>query len=224
MLTKTLAFPFTLSIASAILRFTLELGADMATTRRLGTEKSATRAALMDAVESVMREDGYGALTARRVAEQAGLKHQLVYYYFQTLDDLLIATYERHIGRYLKRIERAFLAERPLHSFWRVHANPVDAVLNMEFLSLANHNEPIRTRTIAFGEDVRRLGLSRLEILFRHSGSGVDALNPFAVTMAISAVGSILGLETAIGISGGHAETRALIEWCIDQLEPDRGR
>ena len=56
----------------------------------------------MDAVESVMREDGYGALTARSVAERAGLKHQLVYYYFQTLDDLLIATYERHIGRYLE--------------------------------------------------------------------------------------------------------------------------
>jgi hypothetical protein len=45
-------------------------------------------------------------------------------------------------------------------------------------------------------------------------------VSPFAVTMAITSIGSILGLETAIGISGGHAETRALIEWCIDQLEP----
>ncbi|MET0588203.1 MAG: hypothetical protein ABWZ75_06730 [Novosphingobium sp.] len=49
---------------------------------------------------------------------------------------------------------------------------------------------------------------------------GKGVVNPFAVTMAISSIGSILGLETAIGISGGHAETRALIEWCIDQLEP----
>ena len=191
----------------------------MASNRRLGAEGSATRAILMDGVEAVMREDGYGALTARSVAERAGLKHQLVYYYFPTLDDLLIATYERHIGRYLAGMEEAFKSDRPLHAFWRVHADPADATLNMEFLSMANHVEAIRVRTIEFGERVRRLGLDRLETLFHTPDAGKGVVNPFAVTMAISSIGSILGLETAIGISGGHAETRALIEWCIDQLE-----
>lgn len=186
----------------------------------MGSEKSETRAQLMDAVENVMRGDGYGALTARSVAECAGLKHQLVYYYFQTLDDLLIATYERHIARYLARIEAALETEQPLHAFWQVHANPTDAILNSEFLSMANHNEVIRSRTIEFGEQVRRLGLDRMEARFRRPDNGVDEVNPFAVTMAITSIGSILGLETAIGITGGHAETRALIEWCIDQLEP----
>ena len=94
----------------------------MASKRRLGLETSKTRSALMDAVGNVMREDGYGALTARSVAERAGLKHQLVYYYFQTLEDLLIATYERHIERYLARIELALESEQPLHAFWQVHA------------------------------------------------------------------------------------------------------
>ena len=192
----------------------------MATKRRMGSETSETRVALMDAVENVMREDGYGALTARSVAERARLKHQLVYYYFQTLDDLLIATYERHIARYLARIEEALDARQPLHAFWRVHADPVDATLNSEFLSMANHNDAIRSRTIAFGEHVRRLGLDRLEERFRRPDDGKEAVTPFAVTMAITSIGSILGLETAIGITGGHAETRALIEWCIDQLEP----
>lgn len=178
----------------------------------------------MDAVEAVMREDGYGALTARSVAVRADLKHQLVYYYFQALDDLLIATYERHIERYLARIEAALAEERPLHAFWRAHANPTDATLNSEFLSMANHSEAIRTRTVEFGERVRRLGLERLEKRFRRPVAGRETVNPFAVTMAITSIGSVLGLETAIGITGGHAETRALIEWCIDQLEPDRGR
>lgn len=192
----------------------------MATKRRMGSEKSETRVTLMDAVENVMREDGYGALTARSVAERAGLKHQLVYYYFQTLDDLLIAAYERHIERYLARIRQALETERPLHAFWQVYSNPTDATLNSEFLSMANHHEAIRTRTVEFGEHVRRLGLDRLEERFRRPDAGTDAVNPFAVTMAIASVGNVLGLETAIGISGGHAELRALIEWCIDQLEP----
>jgi len=192
----------------------------MATKRRLGTETSISRAILMDAVEAVMREDGYGALTARSIAERAGLKHQLVYYYFQTLEDLLVATYERHIERYRTRIEDAMAAEFPLHAFWQVHANPVDAVLNMEFLSLANHNDAIRTHTATFGEDIRRLGLDRLQKLVPPPAPGIDAVTPFALTMVLSAVGSILGLETAIGIGGGHAETRRMIEWCIDELEP----
>lgn len=188
--------------------------------RRLGTEGSATRAALMDAVEAVMRAYGYGALTARKVAEEAGLKHQLVYYYFPTLDDLLTATYERHIARYMARIEEAFRAERPLHAFWHVHSDPVDAVLNMEFLAMANHNEGIRALTVSFGERIRRYGLEQLDFPLLKPASGASAINPFAVTMALTSIGSILGLETAIGITGGHRETLGLIEWCIDQLEP----
>lgn len=192
----------------------------MATKRRFGTESSVSRTTLMNAVEEVMREDGYGALTARSVAERADLKHQLVYYYFQTLEDLLVATYDRHMERYRSRIEEAMASEFPLHAFWQVHANPADAVLNMEFLSLANHNEAIRTRTAAFGEDIRQLGLDRLKTLVRPAAPGIEAVTPFALTMVLSAVGSILGLETAIGIGGGHAETRRMIEWCIDELEP----
>ena len=167
-----------------------------------------------------MRDDGYGALTARSVAEKAGLKHQLVYYYFQTLDDLLIAAYERHIASYLVRIEEALASDAPLHAFWAVHANPPDATLNMEFLSMANHVPGIRARTVEFGENVRRLGLSKMDSLIHRPAAGMEAVTPFAVTMAITAIGSILGLENAIGISGGHAEMRTMIEWCIDQLEP----
>lgn len=193
----------------------------MTSTRRLGTETSTTRTALMDAVEAVMREEGYGALTARSVAERAGLKHQLVYYYFQTIRDLLVATYERHIDRYLARIEAALSSPRPLHAFWAVHANAPDATLNMEFLALANHHQAIRERTVAFGEEVRRLGLKQMDTALRRPRGDADALTPFAVTMILSSVGSVLGLESAIGITGGHGETRRLIEWCIDRLEPE---
>jgi len=193
----------------------------MASQRRLGQENSASRTALMDGVESVLRDDGYAALSARTVAERAGLKHQLVYYYFQTMDDLLMATYRRHTDRVLERIELAFRAPRPLHAVWDVWSNPVDSRLNMEFLVMANHNEAIRAATIAIGEESRRVGLERIAQLLAPTKLDGAVFNPMAVMMAISSLGGIVGLESALGISGGHAETRAMVEWCLDQLEPE---
>ncbi|MBW8753242.1 MAG: TetR/AcrR family transcriptional regulator [Sphingomonadales bacterium] len=190
-------------------------------TRRLGLENSSSRAALMDGVEAVMREDGYAALTARSVATRAGLKHQLVYYYFQTMDDLLMATYQRHIGRVQAQVERAFRQPRPLHAFWEVCSNPFDARLNMEFMAMANHNEAIRAETVAFGESIRRVGLAEAAAQIDGTPMGREMFSPFAVTQAIAAIGSTVGLETTLGINGGHQETRAMVEWWLNRLEPE---
>lgn len=193
----------------------------MAATRRLGLESSSSRAALMDGVEAVMREDGYAALTARSVAGRAGLKHQLVYYYFQTMDDLLMATYRRHIARVEQQVEEAFRRPRPLHAFWEVCSNPRDARLNMEFMAMANHNEAIRAETVRFGERLRRVGLDRVAALIEAAPSGREMFSAFAVTQAIAAIGTTVGLESTLGIQGGHEETRAMVAWWLDRLEPE---
>lgn len=188
-------------------------------TRRIGSETSATRAALMDGVEAVMRELGYGALTARSVAERAGLKHQLVYYYFETMDELLMATYLRHTGRVSESLEQALQSARPLHALWQVSSNPQDAVLNMEFMALANHNPAIREETVAFGERIRRMGLDGIRSNLGETGAPTEAATPIALGIAVSALGMNLGMEATLGISGGHAELKALVEWCLDRLE-----
>ena len=45
----------------------------MASARRIGAPDAKNRAALIDAAEALMIEDGYAAVTSRRVAEKAGL-------------------------------------------------------------------------------------------------------------------------------------------------------
>lgn len=193
----------------------------MATNRRMGTESSASRAALMDAVEAVMRKDGYAALTARRVAQQAGLNYQLVFYYFGTMDELVLATYRRHIARYRQMLEQALRSERPLHSYWAVNSDAHDAALNMEFMAMSNHNELVRAETMLIGEEIRRFNFERVGPAIA-AATHSDAVTPAAVVMVLNYVGSLLGLETALGISGVHSEIRALIGWCVDQLEPSK--
>ncbi len=186
----------------------------------MGPENAATRSALMDATEAVMREEGYAAVSSRRVAERAGVNQQTVYYYFETMDDLLLATYRRRTQTMLEKVERAMAAERPLHAFWQTLSDPFDAALTMEYLALANHNEQIRLETIDFGERLRRVELDKLGARVKPRTPDDEAVIPLAVIMAISYVGHVLGFEAILGIRGGHRELRGLVEWCLRQLEP----
>jgi len=173
----------------------------------------------MDAVEAVMREDGYAALTARRVAERAGLNYQLVFYYFGTMDELILATYRRHIDRYRDTMGQALASDRPLHSYWAVNSDAHDAALNMEFMAMSNHNPLVRAETMRVGEEIRRFNLERVAPALA-AVTQTDTITPAAVVMVLNYVGSLLGLETALGISGVHSEIRSLVEWCVDRLEP----
>jgi len=67
----------------------------MASDRRIGGPDAKNRGILLDAAEQLMLEDGSAAVTSRRVAERAGLKPQLVHYYFRTMDDLFIEVFRR---------------------------------------------------------------------------------------------------------------------------------
>jgi AcrR family transcriptional regulator len=194
----------------------------MASKRRMGPETSATRAVLMDAVEAVMREDGYAALSARKVAARAGLKYQIVFYYFETMDELLLAAYRRRTQTVLARTQAALDSARPLHAFWQAASDPSDAALSLEYMAMSNHNPLIRAETIAFGEQIRRVVAERLSEGEGLSQPTPDAaiFTPFAISMAISSIGGIFGFESALGISGGRQETRSLVEWCLNRLEP----
>lgn len=187
----------------------------------MGPENSATSTALMDAVEAVMRENGYAALSARSIAARAGLKYQIVFYYFGTIEDLLLATYRRRTHTVLERTEQALRSDQPLHALWQASCDPSDAALSLEYMAMSNHNQVIRAETIAFGERLRGIVRDHVERLEWANG-GNAAIQPFAVSMAISSLGGLLGFEAALGISGGHAETTALVEWCLSQFEPGR--
>lgn len=52
----------------------------------VGLEKSETRTALLEAAERLMGEEGYAAVTSRRLGAYAGVRPQLVHYYFRTIE------------------------------------------------------------------------------------------------------------------------------------------
>lgn len=186
--------------------------------RRMGPENAATRTVLMDAVEEVMRQSGYAAVSARSVAAQAGLKYQLVFYYFETMDELLVSTYRRNLDISWARMEAAIVSERPLHALWDMWAHPTNGAVWLEFMALANHNPLIREEKAKFSARVLELTSTQLD------GSTIQSPNsvftPIAIGAVLSCIGGMLAFEGAHGAVAVHDETRALVDWSLDQLEP----
>jgi AcrR family transcriptional regulator len=193
----------------------------MSKKRRIGAEDSATRKALLDAAMHLMVTEGYAAVTSRRVAAQAGLKPQLVHYYFRTMDDLFIALVRRGAEQNLARQARALASPRPLRALWEFSSDPGGTTLTMEFSALANHRKAIRAELAAHAEEFRRLQSRVLSHVME--GYEIDpALFPAeAILVLMIAVSQILVIEETLGVTTGHAEMRALVERLLARYEGD---
>lgn len=76
----------------------------------------ARRAALVDAAAALVSAQGFGAVSHRAVAAQAGLPLAATTYYFSSLDDLLVQAVDQLAGRYVEQAGAAVarLPARPV--------------------------------------------------------------------------------------------------------------
>ena len=187
--------------------------------RRIGAPDSKTRAQLVDAAEQLLVEEGYAAVTSRRVAARAGLKPQLVHYYFRTMDDLFVALVRRGAEQTLERQAKALASTRPLRALWEVATDPAGARVTMELSSLANHRKAIRAELADYAAQFRRLQSEALAKVLEGSGLDLGTFPPEAVAMLLTSISQVLVLEDAIGMTAGHAQVRELVEGWISRFE-----
>src|SRR5262252_7740502 len=77
------------------------------------------RAALLDAAERLLIAEGAEAMTTRRLAAAAGVNHGLVHYYFGSVGNLVVATFERFTDRLIARQREMYAREVPFIEKWR---------------------------------------------------------------------------------------------------------
>jgi AcrR family transcriptional regulator len=73
-----------------------------------------TRALILDATRSRLLADGYGGLSTRKVAEQAGVPLSQLHYYFGSKQGLILALLEEENQRRLARQHRMYAEDAPL--------------------------------------------------------------------------------------------------------------
>jgi AcrR family transcriptional regulator len=183
----------------------------MASTRRLGSENSATRAAILKAALEVLQDQGGGHFTASAIARRAGLKPHMVHYYFRTIDDVVLALVKTLGATGLKNSARAIASDNPLKALWDIEMGSKSSVAIMELGALAVHREDIRAE---MGRYIEQLRTIQAEAVARYLElRGIDPpIPPMSLTLVIAAIARQMVREKDFGVSLGHAELTAAVE------------
>ena len=177
------------------------------------TARSAAEEALLDAAERLLVDVGHARITTRRLAEEAGVNHGLVHYYFGSVENLLVRALERFTERLIARQRELYSSDEPFVEKWRtamrylVSEDVTYEKVWLELQALAWNDAGLRERlarvnaewrgvlTDAFREPRRELGIEL----------PLEALVSLVITFNLGIIVERLG-----GIEAGHAE---LLGW-----------
>ena len=177
------------------------------------TARSTAEEALLDAAERLLVEVGYAGITTRRLAEEAGVNHGLVHYYFGSNENLLVRALERFTERMIERQRALYASDEPFVEKWRtamrflVAEDVTYEKVWLELQALSWNDEGLRDRlgrvnaewravlTDAFREPHRELGIDM----------PLEALVSLVITFNVGIIVERLG-----GIEAGHQE---LLDW-----------
>lgn len=196
----------------------------MGSSPRSRKQESGVRTALLDATERVLLEEGYGAVSARRVAREADVTLGLVHYYFGPMENLLVEVFRRRADWMLEQEAQALDCDQPLWALWDVTREYANTPLNTEFLALGNHFEKVHDELCDYSARFRQLQHDLVSTAL--AGRGVDTAlwPPAGVMLLIDGMSRFLGSETMYGMSFGHPEATTVIERLITELEGPRKR
>jgi AcrR family transcriptional regulator len=177
------------------------------------TPRETAEEALLDAAERLLVQVGHAGITTRRLADEAGVNHGLVHYYFGSNESLLVRALERFTGRLIDRQRELYAADAPFAEKWRIAMRYLlseDAAYEKVWLELQalGWNDPdLQARlarvngewravlTEAFAEPHRELGIPM----------PLDALVSLVMTFNTGVIVERLG-----GVETGHRE---LLDW-----------
>jgi AcrR family transcriptional regulator len=175
--------------------------------------RAAAEEALLDAAERLLVEVGHAGITTRRLAEEAGVNHGLVHYYFGSNESLLVRALERFTERLIGRQRALYASDEPFAEKWRtamrylVSEDQTYEKVWLELQALSWNNAELQARLARVNEEWRAVLTEALEEPHRELGMELplDALVSLVMTFNIGIMVERLG-----GVDRGHRE---LLDW-----------
>ena len=198
-------------------------GPDVAETaprrKRIRRDPETTRTLILDVTEELMVQEGYAAVSSRRIAQEIGINAATVHYYYPTTDEIFIALHRRMTDKLQSDLDRVLASANPLRAYWQFQSGWDHTALGVEFLALSNHRKAVGATIAAATNEARRSYDSAIERVVGELSVGGRNLPVGVATTIMLAVGRLLANEERVGIVQGHAQARDFLEWCLAQWE-----
>lgn len=195
----------------------------MASPRRIASPNAKTRTVILDAAEQLMFEEGWAAVTGRRVAEKAGLGSQLVHYHFGTMDDLLRAVFQRQAEKGSTAHAEALESPQPLWALWRMIRDAPFSKWTIEVLALANHRPQLAAELRHYAQMFRTEQAQMVAAALKKYDVDEQSVPPMAVAFLMTVIPPVLFMEDQLDITAGHAEIVGLVERYLRDVEGEPG-
>ena len=156
---------------------------------------------------------GHAGITTRRLAEEAGVNHGLVHYYFGSNENLLARALERFTERMIERQRAMYASDEPFIEKWRtamrflVSEDLRYEKIWLELQALAWNDPRLRARLARVNDEWRSVLTEAFADPHRELGieMPLDALVSLVMTFNTGLIVERLG-----GVETGHRE---LLDW-----------
>jgi AcrR family transcriptional regulator len=185
----------------------------------------------LDAAERLLVSVGYAGITTRSLAEEAGLNHGLVHYYFGSMQELLLQVLERFTDRLIARQEAMYAAPGPFIDKWREAMRYLDEDEDSGYskvwyeLQAMGWNEPeMRKRVANVDRAWFRVITAALDKAMDEYGLDRTQFPLEAVTTLVGTFNIGITLERLSGIRAGHTTLLKAIDRWLETLHSRNGK
>ena len=173
---------------------------------------------------------GYANITTRKLAEEAGVNHGLVHYYFGSMQELLLQMLERFTDRLIERQRAMYAAKGPFIDKWRAAMRFLEddsasgySKVWYELQALGWNDPSIRKRVAQVALTWRRVVTDALEKAYDEYGIDRKQYPLEAIVALVGTFNEGMHLEMLSGIRQGHRELLDLIDaWLVAQEKQRR--
>jgi AcrR family transcriptional regulator len=188
--------------------------------------KTEARTALLDAAERLLISTGYAGISTRRLADEAGINHGLVHYYFGSMDELFAQVLERFTEQLIVRQRAMYGRDVPFLEKWRTAMGYLDQDLEsgyqkiwLELQAMAWNRPELRARVSRVDEEWRSVLTDAVRDAMNSYGMDTKAFPLEAIVSLVATFNLGMILERHTGISSGHAELLAAIDSWLQSLD-----
>ena len=190
------------------------------------SSRADAKTAFLDAAERLLVDVGYSAITTRGLAEEAGLNHGLVHYYFGSMEELFVQVLERFTQRLIERQRAMYASDRPFLEKWRAAMGYLDEdrasgyqKVWLELQALAWNRPDLRDRVARVDGAWRSAMTTAVAEAMQDYGLDVKQFSLDAWVALIVTFNEGIILERLSGIHSGHAELLKSIDAWLVSME-----